>query len=68
MSDGARREDGPGEPPFTAGDRVRVLASGATGVVVEVLRRHGTVDVDLGDGITAEFTYDELAPVGRGEA
>ena len=44
------------------GARVRVRATGVEGVVVEVSRRHRTVDLDLGDGITAEFTWDEVAP------
>jgi len=65
---GSAGSDGAEEPPFVVGDRVRVVATGATGVVVEVLRRDAVVDVDLGDGITAEFAYDELAPVGYGEA
>jgi hypothetical protein len=42
------------------GDRVRVRATGAEGVVVEVSRRHQSADVDLGDGITAELAWDEL--------
>jgi hypothetical protein len=58
----------PTEPPFTVGMRVRVLATGATGTVVEVLRRFATVDVDLGDGVTAEFAYDELMALPRAEA
>jgi len=45
------------------GSRVRVRATGVEGVVVEVSRRHRTVDLDLGDGITAEFTWDEVDPV-----
>jgi hypothetical protein len=45
------------------GQRVRVRATGAEGVVVEVSRRHRTADVDLGDGITAEFDWEELEPV-----
>ncbi len=45
------------------GARVRVRATGVEGVVVEVSRRHRTVDVDLGDGITAEFSWDEVESV-----
>jgi hypothetical protein len=50
-------------PPFKVGDYVRVVATGAIGVVVELSRRHATADVDLGDGITAELAWDELEPV-----
>ncbi|HEX2572193.1 MAG TPA: hypothetical protein VH877_21795 [Polyangia bacterium] len=60
--------DGSAEPPFAVGMRVRVIATGATGVVVEVLRRFSAVDVDLGDGVTAEFEYDELVEIPRAEA
>ena len=67
MSERDHRGD-PKEPPFTVGMRVRVIATGATGTVVEVLRRYSTVDVDLGDGVTAEFDYDELMPLPRAEA
>jgi hypothetical protein len=45
------------------GARVRVRATGVEGVVVEVSRRYQTVDVDLGDGITAEFGWDEVESV-----
>lgn len=45
------------------GARVRVRATGAIGVVVEVFRRHLTADVDLGDGITAEMRWDEIEPL-----
>jgi hypothetical protein len=45
--------------------RVRVVATGAEGTVVEVSRRHKTADVDLGDGITAELGWHELEPVPR---
>ena len=45
------------------GARVRVRVTGVEGVVVEVSRRYRTVDVDLGDGITAEFAWDEVEPV-----
>lgn len=44
------------------GDSVRVIATRATGVVVEVSRRHQTADVDLGDGVTAELDWEELEP------
>jgi hypothetical protein len=44
------------------GSRVRVRATGAIGIVVEVWRRHGTADVDLGDGITAEMEWGEIEP------
>ena len=47
------------------GARVVVRATGVEGVVVEVSRRHRTVDLDLGDGITAEFGWDEVDPVGE---
>jgi hypothetical protein len=67
MSDRDRR-DVPAEPPFAVGTRVCVIATGATGVVVEVLRRFAAVDVDLGDGVTAEFSYDELVEIPRAEA
>jgi hypothetical protein len=46
------------------GSRVRIRATGAIGVVVEVSRRHGTADVDLGDGIVAEMEWDEIEPSG----
>lgn len=62
------RKGPPAEPPFAVGMRVRVIATGATGVVVEVLRRFSAVDVDLGDGVTAEFEYDELVEIPRAEA
>jgi hypothetical protein len=45
------------------GARVVVRATGVEGVVVEVSRRHRTVDLDLGDGITAELTWDEVDPI-----
>lgn len=45
--------------------RVRVVATGAEGTVVEVSRRQRTADVDLGDGITAEFAWGELELVPR---
>jgi hypothetical protein len=45
------------------GARVRVRATGAEGVVVEVFPRHGSADVDLGDGITAEMNWDEIEPL-----
>jgi hypothetical protein len=45
------------------GEVVRVVATGAVGVVVEVSRRHETADVDLGDGITAELPWVEIEPV-----
>jgi len=63
MSERDHRDE-PAEPPFAVGMRVRVIATGAPGVVVEVLRRFSAVDVDLGDGITAEFEYDELSVAG----
>ncbi len=44
------------------GGRVRVKATGAIGVVVEISRRHLTADVDLGDGITAELEWSEIEP------
>jgi hypothetical protein len=50
-------------PPFNVGDYVRVVATGAIGVVVELSRRHATADVDLGDCIIAELRWDELEPV-----
>jgi len=53
----------PPEAPFRIGDYVRVVATGAIGVVVELSRRHQTADVDLGDGITAELLWDELEAV-----
>jgi len=52
------------EPP-ALWSRVRVIATGAEGTVVEVSRRHRTADVDLGDDIVAEFAWDELEPVPR---
>jgi len=51
--------------PFPLGSRVRVRATGAQGVVVEVSRRHRTVDVDLGDACVAELSWDELELVAR---
>jgi hypothetical protein len=45
--------------------RVRVVATDAVGTVVEVSRRHRTADVDLGDGITAEFDWAEIEPLPR---
>lgn len=45
-------------PPL--GARVRIRATGAQGVVVEIFPRHGSADVDLGDGITAEMGWDEI--------
>jgi hypothetical protein len=44
------------------GDQVRVVATRATGVVVEVSRQYLTADVDLGDGVTAELEWEELEP------
>lgn len=44
----------------TVGARVRVRATGAEGVVVELFPRHASADVDLGDGITAEMGWDEI--------
>ena len=52
------------EPP-DLWSRVRVIATGAEGTVVEVSRRHRTADVDLGEGIIAELAWDELEPVPR---
>jgi hypothetical protein len=52
------------EPP-ELWSRVRVVATGAEGTVVEVSRRHKTADVDLGDDITAEFSWDEIEPAPR---
>jgi len=49
--------------PLVPGTRVRVRATGAEGVVVEVSRRHQTVDLDLGDGITAELSWDEVEAI-----
>lgn len=48
------------------GAHVRVRASGAVGVVVEVFRRWRTVDVDLGDGVVAELGWDEVEFVRAG--
>jgi hypothetical protein len=45
------------------GSRVRVRATRAEGVVVEISRRHGTADIDLGDGIVAELRWDEIEPI-----
>jgi hypothetical protein len=50
------------------GMRVSVVATGAVGVIVEIFPRHRSVDVDLGDGVTAEFGYDEVAVVDPGGA
>jgi hypothetical protein len=50
-------------PPYKVGDNVRVRATGAVGSVVEVIPKWQSLDVDLGDGITAEFTWDEVEPV-----
>jgi hypothetical protein len=47
-------------PPFSVGQRVRVRATSAEGVVIEVSRRDKTVDIDLGDGIVAELPWDEV--------
>ena len=47
-------------PPFHVGDYVRVVETGAVGVVVELFVRHQSADVDLGDGITAELDWTEL--------
>ena len=47
------------------GSRVRVIATLAEGTVTWVSRRHRTADVDLGDGITAELSWDEIEPVPR---
>ena len=52
------------EPP-PLWSRVRVIATGAEGTVVEVSRRHRTADVDLGDDIVAEFGWHELELVPR---
>jgi hypothetical protein len=52
-------------PPL--GSRVRVRATGAEGVVVEIFARHASADVDLGDGITAEMGWDEIEVLGPGE-
>jgi hypothetical protein len=45
------------------GDKVRVKATGAEGVVVEVFSRHQSADVDLGDGIIAEMEWEEIERV-----
>ena len=50
-------------PALTLGRVVRVRKTGAEGPIVEVSRRHQTVDVDLGDGIVAEFSFDEVEMV-----
>ncbi len=55
----------PGAPPFEVGARVRVVPTGAEGVVVEVFRRHRSADVDLGDGVVAELPWAELEPLPR---
>lgn len=52
-------------PPL--GSRVRVRATGAEGVVVEIFSRHASADVDLGDGITAEMGWDEIEVLGPEE-
>jgi hypothetical protein len=46
--------------PFVVGARVRIVSTGAEGVIVEVFRRHRSADVDLGDGVIAEMPWDEL--------
>lgn len=51
------------ENPYAVGSRVVVLATGAVGTVVEVSRKDRWVDVDLGDGITVEFNWDEIEPM-----
>lgn len=48
------------EPALAPGRRVRVRKTGAEGPIVEISRRHRTADVDLGDGIVAEFSFDEI--------
>lgn len=48
------------EPALSLGRLVRVRKTGAEGPIVEISRRNRTVDVDLGDGITAEFDFDEI--------
>jgi hypothetical protein len=50
------------------GDRVRVRATGAEGVVVEIFARHASADVDLGDGITAEMGWDEIEVIGHDDS
>jgi hypothetical protein len=45
-------------PPV--GSVVRVKKTGAHGRVVEVDRKHQTCDVDLGEQIIAEMTWDEV--------
>ena len=49
--------------PFVVGARVRIISTGAEGVIVEVFRRHRSADVDLGDGVIAEMLWDELEPL-----
>jgi hypothetical protein len=51
------------EAPFVVGQRVRIVATEAEGVIVEVFRRHRSADVDLGDGVVAEMPWDELEPL-----
>jgi hypothetical protein len=48
------------EPALSPGRRVRVRKTGAEGPIIELSRRNRTVDVDLGDGIVAEFSFDEI--------
>jgi len=48
---------------FVIGIRVRIVSTGAEGVIVEVFRRHRSADVDLGDGVIAEMPWDELEPL-----
>jgi hypothetical protein len=54
------RQRGLASLPFAIGERVRVRATGAVGTVEEISVRRRTMDVDLGDGIVAEFTWDEI--------
>jgi hypothetical protein len=50
------------------GDLVRVIATGALGTVVSIDSRHQTAEIDLDDGIFADFKWDELSIVPRAQA
>jgi hypothetical protein len=50
------------------GDLVRVIATGALGTVVSVDSRHQMCEVDLDDGIFADFKWDEVSIVPRAQA
>ena len=50
------------------GDLVRVVTTGAIGRVVEVDSRYKTAEVDLDDGIYADFGWDEITVLPRAQA